>query len=29
MQQIKSNRRQATALMLVSTTSFCLMFMVV
>ena len=29
MQQIKSNRRQATALMLVSTTSFCLMSMVV
>ena len=29
MQQIKSNRGQATALMLVSTTSFCLMSMVV
>ena len=29
MQQIKSNRRQATALMLVSSTSFCLMSMVV
>lgn len=29
MQQIKSNRRQATALMLMSTTSFCLMSMVV
>ena len=29
MQQMKSNRRQATALMLMSTTSFCLMSMVV
>ena len=29
MQQIKSNRGQATALMLMSTTSFCLMSMVV